>query len=104
MRVPASVRRSADATSRHTAAWQRLTIAASPLGPGRPEMPNDSARRSNLEDRPHDAADPHVDVDAQVDDEVHGASLESFPASDPPAWIGMRLGQPRRERTGEARP
>jgi hypothetical protein len=35
-------------------------------------------------------------ADAQSADVVHDASVDSFPASDPPAWIGMRLGNPQR--------
>jgi hypothetical protein len=35
-------------------------------------------------------------VDTQPIDVVHDASVDSFPASDPPAWIGMRLGNPQR--------
>lgn len=34
-------------------------------------------------------------------DEVHDASVESFPASDPPAWIAMRVGQPKRQPIGD---
>lgn len=29
-------------------------------------------------------------------DGVHDASLDSFPASDPPSWTGLRIGGPRR--------
>jgi hypothetical protein len=36
-----------------------------------------------------DRPDPRRDLD-----EVSQASLDSFPASDPPSWPGLRLGPP----------
>jgi uncharacterized membrane protein len=43
-----------------------------------------------MEKSPHAAERHAIDL-------VQDASMESFPASDPPSWIGMRLGQPHRE-------
>ena len=35
-------------------------------------------------------------------DDVSDASMDSFPASDPPPWMGMRIGGPPRRVASEA--
>lgn len=49
-------------------------------------------------------AAPNASTGGEKSDRVSDASEQSFPASDPPAWISMRLGAPvsRDEDTREA--
>jgi hypothetical protein len=51
----------------------------------------DGARRHREERAPSVSASPPLD---KVDD----ASDDSFPASDAPAWTGIRVGSPRSDR------
>ena len=73
------------------------------------EVPNEPEPRASERTGRRAAADAPVereitvpvhrdDVEHRRADAVQSASMESFPASDPPSWVGMRLGQPRRER------
>ena len=45
---------------------------------------------AGLHEAPLDATMP----EEHVFDAVGDASMDSFPASDPPSWTGMRLGPP----------
>jgi hypothetical protein len=55
------------------------------------ERPGGDSRRLAMSDQP-DRSNPRS-LDAHSDD-VESASIDSFPASDPPKWSGLRLGPP----------
>jgi hypothetical protein len=59
-----------------------------------PEPKLDSLREQS--GSPHEPAALETEVASEVD-EVEEASRDSFPASDAPAWIGMRVGPARGE-------
>lgn len=61
---------------------------------GSAKRPADEERRTDGPPAPDAAADGGRE--AKRIDVVADASIESFPASDPPAWIGVRVGRPRR--------
>jgi hypothetical protein len=48
-------------------------------------------RRAVMSNQPHHSNSRNLDAPA---DDVDSASLDSFPASDPPKWSGLRLGPP----------
>ena len=55
-----------------------------------------------MHDPPVRPRTPEHGDDEEGWDDVGDASMDSFPASDPPPWMGMRIGGPARRVASEA--
>lgn len=55
-----------------------------------------------MHELPEKPCSPEHGSDEEGWDDVGDASMDSFPASDPPPWMGMRIGGPPRRLASEA--